>query len=110
MRHHVALASGGTDTLEVNAIVAAVGQLNRPKFPDFPGRETFAGPSFHSARWEHEHDLTGKRVGVIGSGASAFQLVPIVSQQAADVTIFQRTAPWVIPNPDYSQDVPRGKH
>ena len=109
-RVEVARESGGTDSLEVNAIVTAVGQLNRPKFPDFPGREAFAGPSFHSARWEHEHDLTGKRVGVIGTGASAFQLVPVVSQQAADVTVFQRTAPWVIPNPDYSQDVPKGKH
>ncbi len=106
----VALEGGRTETIEASAIISAVGQLNRPKFPDFPGRETFHGPSFHSSRWENEHDLAGKRIGVIGTGASAFQLVPIVSQQASEVTIFQRTAPWVIPNPDYLQNVPEGKH
>ncbi len=109
-RIELALASGETDTVETNAIISAVGQLNRPKFPDFPGREAFRGPSFHSARWEHEHDLSGKRVGVIGTGASAFQLVPVVSREAAEVTVFQRTAPWVVPNPEYSQFVPTGKH
>jgi 4-hydroxyacetophenone monooxygenase len=109
-RVELTLPDGGTDTLEVNAIISAVGQLNRPKFPELPGSDTFLGPSFHSAQWEHEHDLVGKRIGVIGTGASAFQLVPIVSQQAAEVTIFQRTPPWVVPNPDYFQNVPDGLH
>jgi len=103
-------ADGSTDALTANAVIFAVGQLNRPNMPDIPGTERFEGVSFHSARWEHAHDLTGLRVGVIGTGASAFQFVPIVSKQAADVTVFQRTAPWVIPNPDYFQKVPEGKH
>ena len=106
----VELESGGSETLEANAIISAVGQLNRPKFPDIPGLDSFEGPAFHSAEWQHEHDLAEKRVGVVGTGASAFQMVPIVSQQAESVTIFQRTPPWVLPNPDYFQDVPPGKH
>lgn len=101
---------GSTETVEANAIISAVGQLNRPRFPDIPGRERFAGASFHSAQWQHEQDLTGKRVGVIGTGASAFQFVPIISQTCNEVRVFQRTAPWVIPNPEYFQDVPNGKH
>ncbi|MFQ5699537.1 MAG: flavin-containing monooxygenase [Myxococcota bacterium] len=101
---------GGRETLEGNALISAVGQLNRPKIPDLPGRERFAGPAFHSAAWEHEHDLAGKRIGVIGTGASAFQLVPIVAREAADLTVFQRTPPWVVPNPDYFKDIPDGKH
>lgn len=106
----VTLPSGASENLEADAIISAVGQLNRPKFPEIPGRESFQGPAFHSAQWEDEHDLTGKRIGVIGTGASAFQLVPIVSPQAASVTIFQRTPPWVLPNPDYANDIPKGKH
>ena len=109
-RVEVALPSGGTDVIEANAIISAVGQLNRPKLPDLPGRETFEGPAFHSAEWEDEHDLVGKRIGVIGTGASAFQLVPQVAEQAEQVTVFQRTAPWVVPNPEYTQYVPSGKH
>lgn len=107
----VEVESGGrTEVLEANAIVTAVGQLNRPKFPEIQGRESFEGVSFHSARWEHAHDLAGKRVGVIGTGASAFQFLPIVAKDAAQVTVFQRTAPWTIPNPDYMADVPDGTH
>ncbi|MEZ5561045.1 MAG: NAD(P)/FAD-dependent oxidoreductase [Pseudomonadales bacterium] len=100
----------GADTIQANAVISAMGQLNRPKLPDIPGRDRFQGVSFHSARWRHDVDLTGKRVGVIGTGASAFQFVPIISRQASSVTIFQRTAPWVVPNPDYFQEVPSGKH
>ena len=106
----VALPDGGTDTLEANAIISAVGQLNRPQYPDIPGRDRFDGPSFHSATWDHDQNLSGKRIGVIGTGASAFQLVPIVSQEAERVTVFQRTPPWCVPNPDYFQNVPEGKH
>ena len=101
---------GKTDVIEASAMISAVGQLNRPKLPDIEGAGSFSGPQFHSAQWDHSIDLTGKRVGVIGSGASAFQFVPIVSERAADVTVFQRTAPWVVPSPDYFQDVPAGKH
>jgi 4-hydroxyacetophenone monooxygenase len=104
------LPDGGSDRIEANAIISAVGQLNRPLLPDIPGRDDFEGPSFHSARWDHDQDLRGKRVGVIGTGASAFQFVPIIAEEAAEVTVFQRTPPWVVPNPDYFQDVPEGKH
>ncbi len=101
---------GESETLEANAVISAVGQLNRPKMPEIPGIDRFAGPSFHSARWDHGVDLAGKRVGVIGTGASAFQFVPIVAGEAQAVTIFQRTAPWVVPNPNYFRHVPEGMH
>jgi 4-hydroxyacetophenone monooxygenase len=67
---------GRESTIEADAVISAVGQLNRPKLPAIPGIETFAGPAFHSARWEHQHDLAGKRIAVVGTGASAFQIVP----------------------------------
>jgi 4-hydroxyacetophenone monooxygenase len=101
---------GRPDVLEANALISAVGQLNRPRLPDIPGRERFAGVAFHSARWEHQHDLRGKRIAVIGTGASAFQFVPEIAKQAADVVIFQRTPPWILPSPDYHADIPAGKH
>ncbi len=94
-------ADGGEETLEANAIISAVGQLNRPKLPDIAGRDTFAGTAFHSARWPAGLDLTGKRVAVIGTGASAFQLVPEVAKVASRVVVFQRSAPWMVPNPRY---------
>jgi len=100
---------GREDTLAANAIVSAVGQLNRPRLPDLPGRERFRGPSFHSAQWDASQDLRGKRVAVIGTGASAFQLVPEVAKQAAQLTVFQRSAPWMIPNPVYHARVAEGK-
>ncbi len=100
----------GTETLHANAVISAVGQLNRPRFPDVPGRDTFAGPAFHSAQWRHDVDLKGKRVGVIGTGASAFQFVPVIAKEAAQVTIFQRTPPWVSPREEYFQYIPDAKH
>ena len=104
------VGADGNKTFEANAVITAVGQLNRPNIPEIKGRDLFQGPSFHSARWQHDVSLRGKRVGVIGSGASAFQFVPIIAQDAAEVTIFQRTAPWVVPNPQYFQSVPAGTH
>jgi 4-hydroxyacetophenone monooxygenase len=109
-RAELQLASGGSDWIEANAIISAVGQLNRPRLPEIPGRDAFEGVSFHSARWEHVHELRGKRIGVIGTGASAFQFVPLIAPEAAEVTIFQRTPAWVVPNPDYFKEVPEGKH
>jgi 4-hydroxyacetophenone monooxygenase len=100
---------GAEETLTADAIVSGVGQLNRPKLPDIKGRETFKGPAFHSAQWEHAHDLGGKRVGVIGTGASAFQLIPEVAQVAGKLTVFQRTPVWMAPNPDYHAHVEAGK-
>ncbi len=103
-------AGGVTETIEANAVISAVGQLNQPAIPPIPGIDRFSGPKFHSARWDHGVDLTGKRVAVIGSGASAFQFVPHIAKQADSVTIFQRTPPWVLPNDDYFREIPAGKH
>lgn len=99
---------GGEERVEATALVTAVGQLNRPRFPDIKGRESFAGPSFHSAQWRHDIDLTGKRVAVIGTGASAFQFTPEIAPKAAHVTVFQRTPPWAFPTAHYHDDVPEG--
>jgi len=99
---------GSDETLPFNAICSAVGQLNRPKFPDIKGMERFKGPSFHSARWEHDIDLTGKRVGVIGTGASAAQFIPVVAEQASELVVYQRTPPWLVPTPNYHDPLPDG--
>jgi 4-hydroxyacetophenone monooxygenase len=101
-------AAGEEEVLEANAIISAVGQLNRPKRPDIPGRDSFAGPAMHTAAWQHEHDLTGKRVAVIGTGASAFQLVPAIAEQVDRLFVFQRSAPWMFPNPNYHRAVGDG--
>jgi cation diffusion facilitator CzcD-associated flavoprotein CzcO len=85
---------------ETNALIAALGQLNRPKLPEIEGRDSFKGPAFHSARWDHSVDLKGKRVGVIGSAASAVQIIPEVAKVASQLTVFQRTPNWVIPRLD----------
>ncbi|MET0132307.1 MAG: NAD(P)/FAD-dependent oxidoreductase, partial [Kibdelosporangium sp.] len=97
-RWRVGTAAGAT--LEFDVLISAVGQLSRPALPDIPGMASFAGTSFHSARWDHDHDLTGKRVAVIGTGASAVQFVPRIQRQVAELTLFQRTAPYLLPKPD----------
>lgn len=81
-------------------LVFAVGQLNRPKLPDLRGVEKFEGISFHSARWDHSVDMSGKKVGVIGTGASACQFIPQVAAMASKVSVFARTATWLLPTPD----------
>ncbi len=78
-------------------VVIGTGPLSDPAVPDLPGLNSFGGTVFHSARWQHDHDLTGRSVAVIGTGASAIQFVPHVAAKAAALTLFQRTAPWVIP-------------
>jgi cation diffusion facilitator CzcD-associated flavoprotein CzcO len=88
------------EQLVVDVLVSAVGQLSRPAFANIPGRETFAGESFHSAEWRHDVDLAGKRVAVIGTGASAIQFVPAIQPEVAKLTLFQRSAPYIIPRPD----------
>ncbi|MDP3855573.1 NAD(P)/FAD-dependent oxidoreductase [Phenylobacterium sp.] len=98
----------GVEHVEANAVITAVGQLNRPRFPDIKGRDSFEGPSFHSAEWRHDVDLTGKRVAVIGTGASAFQFVPEIVGKVASLSVFQRTPPWGFPVPHYHEDVPDG--
>ena len=82
------------------AVVSAAGALHVPAYPDLPGTGRFGGTAFHSARWDHSLDLTGKRVAVIGTGASAIQFVPEIAKQAAQLTVFQRTPPWIHPRPD----------
>ncbi|SFW91910.1 flavin-containing monooxygenase [Amycolatopsis australiensis] len=90
----------GGETFEANVFVPAVGQLSRPVLPDIPNRERFAGDAFHSARWDHGVELTGKRVAVIGTGASAVQFVPELRKHAKHVTVFQRTPPYIMAKSD----------
>jgi len=86
--------------LTASVVVAATGTLSEPKLPDIDGLESFRGTAFHSARWEHTHDLRGERVAVIGTGASAVQFVPEIADTVAHLTVFQRTPAWVIPRID----------
>ena len=102
---HVREADGAETTVTADAVVSGVGQLNRPNIPDLPGAATFAGPAFHSARWDHDVDLAGKRVVVIGTGASAAQFIPEIAEEAAHLTILQRTPAWFLPTPDYHDAV-----
>jgi cation diffusion facilitator CzcD-associated flavoprotein CzcO len=88
--------------LLARAVVSAAGGLHHPALPDIPGRESFAGPAFHSAAWDHGVSLAGKRVGVIGTGASAIQIVPAIAPEAAGLTLFQRSPPWVVPRNDHA--------
>lgn len=90
------LASSGR-TWDAEVLVVATGQLSRPVVPSIPGVDEFAGHSFHSARWDHEHDLTGRRVAVVGSGASAVQFVPEIAPQVERLSLFQRTGNWFLP-------------
>jgi cation diffusion facilitator CzcD-associated flavoprotein CzcO len=88
-------AEGGT--YGADAVVLATGQLHEPSYPRIDGLATFRGRAFHSARWDHDYDLTGKRVAVVGTGASAVQFVPEVAERAAHTTVFQRTGNWFLP-------------
>jgi cation diffusion facilitator CzcD-associated flavoprotein CzcO len=83
-----------------DVVVAAPGPLSEPSFPDVPGRESFAGAQFHTARWDQSHDLRGRRVAVVGTGASAIQVVPAIQPAVERLSVFQRTPPWVVPHRD----------
>ncbi|WP_086683196.1 NAD(P)-binding domain-containing protein [Streptomyces pseudogriseolus] len=83
-----------------DVVVSATGPLSEPKLPDLPGLDGFPGKVFHSARWDHDYDLRGKRVAVIGTGASAIQIVPSIQPQVEKLTLFQRTPAWVLPRMD----------
>ncbi len=83
------------ETVTVKMLIMAVGPFNRPQIPDFKGLENFAGKTLHSARWDTDYDLKGKRVAVIGTGASAVQIVPAIAPEVAHLTVFQRTAAWL---------------
>ncbi len=88
------------EEITANVVVSGTGQLNRPAYPKIAGLETFAGKAFHSARWDYDVDLTDKNVAVIGNGASAIQFVPEIAPKAKKLTIFQRSANWIVPKPD----------
>jgi len=90
----------GGETLRARVVVSGVGQLQRPRVPDLEGLDSFQGPWWHSARWRHDVDLAGKRVGVVGTGASAIQFVPEVAKVAERTVVFQRSAPYVLPKVD----------
>jgi cation diffusion facilitator CzcD-associated flavoprotein CzcO len=103
-RWRLETADGATD--EADVIIAATGVLHHPKYPDIEGLGTFAGPSFHSARWDHDVSIADKRVGIIGTGSSAIQIVSAIVDQVAELRLFQRTAQWIAPapNPAYTDD------
>jgi cation diffusion facilitator CzcD-associated flavoprotein CzcO len=98
-RWHVAV-NGGERTYTARVLVAGFGPLSRPEYPQIEGIERFAGTSFHSAQWDGSHDLRGKRVAVVGTGASAIQFVPRIAREVAALHLYQRTPPWVLPKPD----------
>jgi len=88
------------ETLLADVVITATGQLNQPAWPTIPGLDSFQGTVFHSARWDHDYALDGKSVGVIGTGASAIQFVPEIVPKVKSLTLFQRSAAWVLPKPD----------
>ncbi|WP_267465345.1 flavin-containing monooxygenase [Nocardia puris] len=93
------LTTASGEVISTDIVVFAVGQLHRPKLPDIPGRESFAGPAFHTARWDHRVDLTDRDVTVIGTGSSAAQILPHVAERAERVRLYQRNPHWVMPKP-----------
>ena len=97
-------ASGARTQLVANAVITGVGLLNRPSVPNIGGLADFAGPQMHTAAWDNSIDLRGKRVAVIGTGASAMQLVPAIADTAAQVTVFQRSPQWGLPNANYMRE------
>jgi 4-hydroxyacetophenone monooxygenase len=99
---------GAIETLRFSVVISAVGQLNTPSYPDIEGAASFAGPSFHSARWDHGTDLAGQRVGVIGSGASGYQVVPSIAGTVGSMTLFLRNPPWTVPTPNYQAGLAPG--
>src|SRR5699024_10721494 len=101
---HVSTADG-TEYVG-RALVSGVGALHIPKYPEVPGIDRFTGEVFHSAQWNHDYDLRGKRVAVLGTGASAIQFVPQIAEQVEQLHLFQRTPPWIQPKPD--QPIPQG--
>jgi cation diffusion facilitator CzcD-associated flavoprotein CzcO len=90
----------GGDEQTVDLLISAVGQLSQPMLPSIPGVDTFEGQAFHSARWAHDVELTGKKIAVVGTGASAIQFIPHVAEQASELIVFQRTPSYILPKPD----------
>ena len=102
-------AAGSDAVTEANALITAVGQLNRPSIPPIPGLDEFAGPKFHTARWDHSVDLSFTNVAMIGTGASGMQVGPSIAPLVGHLTIFQRSAHWAVYNANYHREVSPGK-
>jgi cation diffusion facilitator CzcD-associated flavoprotein CzcO len=94
------LELAGGEEVEADVLITACGQLTRPAIPHVPGLERFQGAMFHSAHWDHDQDLEGRKVAVLGTGASAIQFVPAIAPRVERLTVFQRSAPWVLPKTD----------
>ena len=94
------VGDGRGEDYRARAVVAGAGALHLPSLPDIPGAERFGGAAFHSSQWDSSLDLGGKRVAVIGTGASAIQFIPEIAERAGHVDVFQRTPPWIQPRPD----------
>ncbi|MFD3746275.1 flavin-containing monooxygenase [Nocardia sp. NPDC058633] len=94
------------DDLTARFVISATGVLTRPKLPDIPGIETFAGATMHTSRWDHDQDLRGRRVAIIGTGASAVQVIPEIASRVEHLTVFQRTPIWCLPRPDLPLPLP----
>jgi cation diffusion facilitator CzcD-associated flavoprotein CzcO len=103
-RWHLETASGHHDVVDV--VIAATGVLHHPRYPDIAGLESFAGAQFHSARWDHSVAVDGRRVGVIGTGSTAVQIVAGITERVGHLCMFQRTAQWIMPqeNPPYTAE------
>jgi 4-hydroxyacetophenone monooxygenase len=104
MRHR----DGSTETLDGNALITAIGQLNRPAIPAIQGLSSFRGPMFHTAQWDKSVELNGKRIAMIGTDASAMQTGPSIAPDVAHLTVFQRTPHWAMNNPNYHKEVNPG--
>ena len=100
---------GHREEFSARVLVSAVGVLNRPKMPDIAGVDSFAGPAFHTAQWDRSFDWRGKRVAMIGTGASGHQVGPTIAPEVERLMIFQRSPHWVVPNPNYHAGVSAGK-
>jgi 4-hydroxyacetophenone monooxygenase len=102
------LRNGRPVTDQVDSVISAIGQLNRPRYPDIPGLNEFKGAAFHSARWDEQFNPKGKRIAVIGTGASAFQIVPELAKVVQSLDVYQRSAPWIFPTAHYHDQVSEG--
>jgi 4-hydroxyacetophenone monooxygenase len=100
------LPDASTEVIHPNVVISAVGIFNPPKYPDIPGLESFAGPRFHTADWPEDVDLNGRRVALIGNGASAMQVGPAIQDRVAELTVFQRSPSWAAPFEQFKKAVP----
>lgn len=103
-------ADGSRQTRRFNAIITCVGQLDHPHIPTWPGQEEYTGTQMHSQEWDHSVDLRGKKVAVIGTGASAYQIIPAIVDQVESLHVFQRSAPWMLPAESYHEPMSETAH